>query len=189
MSLLPGQILPESVPFGQVDAKGKLFVDHNWYLFLYNLAIQALSGQSSGTFPTSQADLIDMVDLDAQGADTPPIDRAIANLLALQPTEDISPSAREAANAIIAAVQETPPDPLPQAQPAQSVTVGASPFTYTALFSGCAFVSGGTVSSISVIRQGSSFSAGATSGPIPLRRLDQLQITYSAAPAVVFFPD
>ncbi len=65
MSLLPGQIQPQSVPFGTVDAQGRVFVDQNWYLFLYNLANQILSGQASGSVPTSQADIIDMVDLDA----------------------------------------------------------------------------------------------------------------------------
>ncbi len=48
MSLLPGQILPQSVPWGRVDKAGNVWIDHNWYLLLYNLARYSLPGQSGG---------------------------------------------------------------------------------------------------------------------------------------------
>lgn len=82
MSLLPGQILPQSVPLGIVDKNGQLLIDQNWYLFFYNMALQILSRQ--GAFPSSQADLLDMVDLDAASTDLPQASRQLANQAATE---------------------------------------------------------------------------------------------------------
>lgn len=70
----------------------------------------------------------------------------------------------------------------------QGVTVGTSPFTYTAKAPGTLVVSGGTVSAIALIRDRVSVSLGVTAGPIPLRSNDQVQMTYSSIPTVDFVP-
>lgn len=178
MSLLPGQILPESVPFGRVDRSGALFVDHNWYLFLYNLALLTLTPPGSAApVPVSPSDLIDMADLDAAGTDVTSLAQVVSSLAQI---------------AFDQSLQDSPA----AAQPAQPVTVGASPFTYTALVNGTLAVSGptmssgsATVTSIALMRQGVTVATGAVSGPIPLRRGDKALLTFSTAPTVVFLPD
>ena len=70
-----------------------------------------------------------------------------------------------------------------------TVTVGASPFTYTAPIGGFAIVTGGTVSVIHFSRtSGVSYDTGQTKGQFALSNGDQLTITYSVKPAVVFVP-
>lgn len=129
------------------------------------------------------------------GADIAHVRRDLENLsarLGVQSQPDGADIARvrhDLANALMLAAVALLPDPTPSAQPVQSVTVGASPFTYTALFNGTLAVSAGTVSSISIIRQGVTVATGTTAGLIPMRRLDEVQITYTSAPTVVFLPD
>ena len=78
--------------------------------------------------------------------------------------------------------------PAPAAQPVVAITPGASPFTYTAPFSGQVAVTGGTVSVISLIRQGTTVATGLTVGLFPVSRLDQVQITYAVAPTMTLLP-
>ncbi len=66
MSLLPGQILPPSVPFGRINESGELLVDKNWWLFLYNIS-QNVLGTSGGL---SQAALQELADADSDAMDT-----------------------------------------------------------------------------------------------------------------------
>jgi hypothetical protein len=52
MSLLPMTVPPQTEPFGEaevVDGKptGKIIIGVNWYLFLYNISKQTLSGPST----------------------------------------------------------------------------------------------------------------------------------------------
>lgn len=68
-----------------------------------------------------------------------------------------------------------------------SITVGASPFTYTATQAGNVVVSGGTVSQISFVRVGS-YVTGQTSGMFNLGAGDQLVVTYSGVPMMTFAP-
>lgn len=72
--------------------------------------------------------------------------------------------------------------------PAQSVTVGASPFTFKATAKGSLNISGGTVSAVSHGRQAVSHSLGGVSGSFYLSAGDSLTITYSAAPTLLFIP-
>lgn len=72
--------------------------------------------------------------------------------------------------------------------PEQSVTVAASPFTYTAPRAGSVIVSGGTVSQIQFTRA-ASYVTGATAGVIPVGSGDQLTITYSVKPTITFVPN
>jgi hypothetical protein len=64
-----------------------------------------------------------------------------------------------------------------------SVTVGASPFTYTAARDGFVSITGGAVTGISYSRQGVSFSVG-LSGVVPVKKGDAVVITYSSTPTV-----
>lgn len=68
-----------------------------------------------------------------------------------------------------------------------SITPTASPFSYTATTRGNVFISGGTVSSVTLTRNGIVISA-ATSGFIPVSINDIVKITYSGTPTVKFVP-
>lgn len=78
---------------------------------------------------------------------------------------------------------------LSPSQPAPEVTikVTASPFTYLAQNEGNLFVSGGTVSAITLSRV-STYTTGLTSGFIPVGIKDSVKITYSVLPTVTFLP-
>jgi hypothetical protein len=121
MSLLPGQILPETEPIATKNGDGSLTLTHNWYLLLYNLTSKVLG-----------------------------------------PTQ--APAG------------------------ASTITVEASPFIYTTTSAGNVSVTGGTVSSIMVLRQGIQVPTGMTSGLIPVSPGDQVIVTYSVAPSMTFLP-
>lgn len=72
--------------------------------------------------------------------------------------------------------------------PIQTVTVGASPFSFRAGSGGSLAISGGTVSSITLTRYTVTAPTGATSGIIPVSNGDVVTITYSGLPTVNFVP-
>ncbi|WP_233854115.1 hypothetical protein [Paraburkholderia sp. HD33-4] len=116
-----------------------------WFLLIYNLWNSTLSSSGGGgSTPASPFDAIDAADLLAATSDIPQAFRQISNLRAL-----IAAPALQ--------------DPTPAAQPAQTVTVGASPFTYTALANGTLSVTGGATSNVSIVRQGVTVATGITS--------------------------
>jgi hypothetical protein len=114
MSGLPTQIPQQSVPLTQT-APGKKpdYMNVNWYLWAYNISQAVLGNGSSGSTPASPYDVLDTANLLSATADIPQAYRAISNVRALLGVGQLV-------------------DPMPRAQPAQTVTVGASPFTYTA---------------------------------------------------------
>lgn len=70
--------------------------------------------------------------------------------------------------------------------PAASVTVGASPFSYTATQGGSVIVNGGSTTQIAISRDGSNFFiTGLTAGMFPLSQGDIIRITYPVAPPTV----
>jgi len=73
-------------------------------------------------------------------------------------------------------------------QASSAISVTASPFTYTAPYTGLVTITGGTVSVVS----NNNSSAGANifnySGAYPITAGDQLTVTYSSAPTMAFFP-
>lgn len=76
---------------------------------------------------------------------------------------------------------------LPQQE--ESVTLTASPMTYTAVIRGQAHVGGGTVSVIEFSRNGTDwYDTGVTSGFVQMDRGDQLRVTYAVAPDITYFP-
>ena len=68
-----------------------------------------------------------------------------------------------------------------------AITVGGSPFAYTAPSRGFVVVKGGTVSAVQIARSLTTLT-GLTSGVFPMSQGDVLTVTYSALPAMVFFP-
>lgn len=73
-------------------------------------------------------------------------------------------------------------------QSVEPITIGASPYTYTASIIGTLFVSGGTVSDITIRRGTVTVPTGVLAGPIPLTNGDIATVTYSVAPTVNFVP-
>lgn len=70
-----------------------------------------------------------------------------------------------------------------------SVTPGASPYTYQSTRKGQLIVNGGTVSAISLSRDGTTFyTTGQTQGVFQLDFQDFILITYTVAPTLTFFP-
>lgn len=187
MSLLLQQILPQTIPIGRAAPDGTVQIDHNWWLLLYNLCAQVLGTAQAG-LPADALQDLESADLDAIDADAIALRAPVSALALLMPTES-DPSPRGLSNALLLAQDGLLPDPMPQAQPAATVTVGASPYTYTAPFAGQLSVTGGTVSLIQIIRQGTTVATGLTAGLILLARGDQAKITYSAAPTAVFLPN
>lgn len=68
------------------------------------------------------------------------------------------------------------------------VTLGASPYTYTAPRGGTLIVTGGTVAAIAFSRDGVTFYSMLTAGSFPVGAADRVRITYTVAPTVTFVP-
>jgi hypothetical protein len=69
------------------------------------------------------------------------------------------------------------------------LTVGASPYSFTAPMKGFIVVSGGTVSKITFSRlTGTAWTTGQTQGCIPVAQNDAVSVTYTVKPTVVFVP-
>lgn len=90
MSLLPQQILPQDTPFGTARSDGKVLIDHDWWLLLYNLCQQVLGTLASGT-PVSDAELLNAADSDAADTDATVLRRKIDNSLILAQDSDPGP--------------------------------------------------------------------------------------------------
>lgn len=68
-----------------------------------------------------------------------------------------------------------------------TVAAGGSPFTFTAPSGGYIILRGGTVSAVSVTRTVTTLT-GQTAGIFPLSQGDQLTVTYTGLPVMVFVP-
>lgn len=190
MSLLPTQILPPSAPIGRVNEQGEVIADKNFWLLLYNLCLNVL-GTGTG-LPASALEELAGADSDAADTDAIALRQGLANALlqAIQPQDVVvSPNdLPDLARALLLAQDGLLPDATAQSQPVSSITVGGSPFTYTAPFAGTIAVTGGTVSAIAILRQGTSVATGITAGFVPVSRYDQVQVTYSVLPTLTFIP-
>ena len=69
MSLLPGQIIPQSIPIGKTANGDMVSIDHNWWLFFYNLALGTLSPTPGGT-AVSDMEKILLNEIDSRVNDT-----------------------------------------------------------------------------------------------------------------------
>ena len=178
---LPQQIPPPTAAFTTPDG----LVEFNWYAFLYNLWKQSGISQGATSLPPSL--VLSLTDVDTFTADLAQIPRQTANtaLTAMEDFSDVSGPLQFANLALMEAILGDAP---PAAQPLQTITVGASPYTYTVPFTGSVLVKGGTVSVVSLIRQGVTTITGLVSGFVPVSRSDQVQITYTAAPTAFYFP-
>ena len=70
----------------------------------------------------------------------------------------------------------------------QTVTPGASPYTYRTQLEGSLSVVGGTMSALSLTRAGASVSLATSTPMIPLSQGDAVTITYTVAPTLKFIP-
>ena len=76
-----------------------------------------------------------------------------------------------------------------QAGKIASVSVTASPFSYTANEIGHLHIKGGTVSSVTLVRARVSLLTGQISGFFPMSPGDVISIVYTVAPTVSFIPE
>lgn len=186
MSLLPGTIIPQTVPFGRVSGNGAVIIEKNWWLLLYNLVQSSIGDALTGqiAFEYDQTD-IDVIDADAAALRGP-----LANLQ-VQQLPDYVPSSSELpdiSRALLLAQEHLLPDPVAAAQPFAPVSPTGSPFAYTAPFAGHLLVTGGGVSGITLTRQGTNVATGMTSGFVPVSRGDVVTVTYGSTPTLDFIP-
>ena len=177
-TLLPNQIPP--IGTWTLSKTGTL--NENCWLFLYNLAQHVLGTQGNTSSVTAVQVLTD-VDSDAQTTDFLSFATRITALEQQLDTPQ-DPSASP-----VQSVPEDLPPANPRAQPIWAISVGASPFVYTAPFNGILLITGGTVSAISLNRGAGFLTTGLTVGIVPMRRQDQVQVTWSGLPAMTFYPD
>jgi hypothetical protein len=199
---IPSRIPPQGTTFCTQTGDGRMVVELNWYLFLYNLAMQVFGVDG---VPVPPSVLIAMSDDEANAADVGPAlrlalnaemqlddpvlqDRTSLNVAQQMPELEIGPSLRAVVNALILAQDNLLQDPIPAARPAVGITLTGSPFTYPVWSDGSVAISGAGATLVSVIRQGVTVPTGVTVGLIPVRRSDQVQITYGVAPTVNFLP-
>ena len=69
-----------------------------------------------------------------------------------------------------------------------TITVGASPFAYTALVRGEAIIDGGAVTAVSLTRSGTAVAMPMLSGAYSMMAEDILTVTYTTAPTMTFIP-
>jgi hypothetical protein len=183
-SILPNQIVPEVIPFVDQDERGNLRNNHNWWLWAYNISQQVL-GNTGSTAAAFAAQLNADLDADVDQADS---------LSLVKRVESLEKQVYEAlpdpidTRALLLAQDGLLPDPNPRAQPAQAISVGASPFTYTAPSDGTVVISGGTVSAVGWSRDGTTFFVLPIAGAIPVSRADLVKITHTGAPTASFLP-
>jgi len=91
---LPQFIPLQSVPFIHKGDDGNMYIEINWYLFLYNLSINVLTPPASGGggAPASPNDIADAIDLDAVTTDIPGAYRKISSIEALESMNGDMPS-------------------------------------------------------------------------------------------------
>ena len=71
----------------------------------------------------------------------------------------------------------------------EPVTVGVTPYEYSAVKRGSMIVEGGTVSLIEFSRDGTDYyDVGATAGMFALNASDRLRVAYSVVPNMTFVP-
>lgn len=163
-----------------MDKSGQMNV--NWWLFLYNMSEQVLGNQNATANPTAVQLLTD-ADLEAETSDYLPL---VARISALEQQLGIP---QDAPQSSAQPIPEDLPPANPRAQPIWAISVGASPFATTAPFDGILLITGGTVSAISLNRGAGFLTTGLTSGIVPVRRSDQVQVTWSGLPTMTFYPN
>lgn len=190
MSLLPQQILPQSAPVGYLDIDGKsVIIEKGWWLLIYNLCLQIL-GNQGGTGVSSALQALALTDIEAADSDAIALRRPVSSLEVTAFDESQIPESYlpGIARALLLAQDPLLPDPVPLAQPVKAITPTGSVFSYTLPFNGQVAVTGGIVSAIAIVRQGTSVATGAISGLFMGSRGDIVQVTYSSIPTMSFLP-
>lgn len=70
---------------------------------------------------------------------------------------------------------------------ASAITIGASPFSYTASIKGFVNIQGGTVSAVDLVRNGTTTNLGTAAGNYPVSNGDKIIVTYSVVPTAMKF--
>lgn len=189
MALLPNTILPPNTPFGTVDNNGKVIIEHNWWLLIYNLCLQILGTGTSG-LPSDALQDLSGADIDAADSDAIALRKPVQNLnvQVLESAQVSSNDLPDIARSLLLAQDSLLPDAIPLAQPIVNIAPTGSVFTYTAPAAGTVVVSGGVVSVIAIVRHGTSVTTGLTDAVVPVARYDQVQVTYSGTPTMSFIP-
>jgi hypothetical protein len=191
MSLLPGQIIPATDPIGRVDKEdpeGRVLIDKNWWLLLYNLCQQVLGLGTGQGLPASALQDLAAADTDAADSDAIALRRTIDNLKLQVFDDQLTTTDPALYKALLLAQEPLLPDPPALAQPVAAITPTGSVFTYTAPAWGVVVINGGAVTVIAIKRQGTSITTGLTDAVIPLARFDQVLVTYTVAPTMTFIP-
>ena len=188
MSVLPNQILPQTIPFGKVQPDGRVLIEHDWWLLIYNICLNSIGSQIG--LPASALTELASTDSDAADSDATVLRQPIENLESRVYDDPVRSESEfpDIARALLQSQDAILPDPVPQAQPISAISPTGSPFTYTLPFAGTVSVTSGTVSQITVLRTGVSVVTGLTSGLFQLSRFDQLKVTYSGTPTMNFIP-
>jgi hypothetical protein len=182
------RIIPPRVAF--TDPRTGM-ISRAWYLFLLNLFNQA--GGSSGV-TLEDVQLLEAIDADV----VPPNP---ADVLSYEPEPiftlpdaeyEFSDDSRAFLTQLIQDAMllgYEPEQAAAQAQPVAVITVGASPYSYTAMMPGSVIVEGGGVSALEFSRDGSTYySTGSYYGMFALEKGDILRATYVSAPNMTFVP-
>lgn len=150
---LPTSIPDIGIPIGTLSPDGETVeMNHQWYLILYNLALQAL-GNGVTTIPEVRYDFLNNLDAETIAIDALNI----------------------AQNGL-------------SGSPTVSTPIGPSPQTLIAPSIGSYILSGGTLSFISLTRNGVSVGFQNTTQIIPVNRGDSVMLTFTVVPSVTFLP-
>jgi hypothetical protein len=137
MSLLPGQILPPSAPFGRINEDGTVTIETNWWLLIYNLCNQSLGGQ--GGLPASALESVETTDFDISTTDVPALTRQIANLSAQLPESEVVPALLSVINSLVLALNAADAEVPIGSLPATNGGTGQTQYTIgDLLYSGIA---------------------------------------------------
>lgn len=194
---LPNLAFPQS-SYPMVDQNGMLTTPWlQFFIQLYN--------RTGGSIPDLPSDGSLQALLTASSSDEGAVsrsdDRSLLGFMASEP----SPSKREISLPIetvqngnylrqavllgMALATQGAPGDTARSFATQSITIGASPYSYSAPSNGMVIITGGTVSALEFSRNGTTFfGAGFVSGIIPVRKRDITRITYTVAPVATFVP-
>lgn len=198
MSTLQTDVPLINVPLSTADGRANPI----WFQFF----VQLWRRTGNGTGGDGQLTVADVLSYETTTAptssdglrDTLGLEATLAQLASNQidPTAvEMTMAPSSGASSLLELLQASPsiPDPLAEvvmalmsdsmsAQAAKSVTLGASPATYTATYRQTLHITGGTISAIALVRSGTSLALATTTNLIELSPGDQVTVTYTVLP-------
>lgn len=165
------------IPIGYVTVAGqRLSVEQSPEMTRLFFDLFRRVGGTSATDNTALLAAIDEAQSSAMTFAPTSYDAPLADLLQPAPQEAV----------VLPDVLQPPQGPSQAA--AMSITPGASPYTYTASTPQCVVVRGGTVTTISYVRNGVLTLLGTVAGTFELQAGDGLRIAYSVVPTMNAIP-